>query len=86
MTYYTRYEGGTLDPSVVSVTNASEQAFILVAPIPGESEVEIEITPRTSSVQCLQYHGGWRTMDGAVNTVRIPVEPGATSVVFIACR
>ncbi len=34
----------------------------------------------------MQYYGGWRTSDGAPNTIRIPVEPGAVSVVFLACR
>ncbi len=84
--FYTRYEGGTLDPSVTSITRAGENAFLIAAPLPGEHEIEIEIVPGPTATWCMQYYGGWRTSDGADNAVRIPVESGAVSVLFLACR
>jgi len=74
--FYTRYEGGTLDPSVTSITRAGENAFLLAAAMPGEHEIELEIAPGPPATWCMQYPGGWRPRDGAENGLTMPVGAG----------
>jgi hypothetical protein len=84
--FYTRYEGGTLDPSITSVTSRLEYAYFLAQPVAGEREIEITVTPGPSASRCSQYYGGWTAADGTPNTMRIPVEADAVSVMFIVCE
>jgi hypothetical protein len=84
--YYTRYEGGTLDPEITSITNDHEYAYFLAQAMPGEHEIEITVTPGPAGTRCTQYYGDWVTSDGAANTMRVPVAPDAVSVIFLICE
>jgi hypothetical protein len=84
--FYTRYMGGTLDPSITSITSADEYAYFLGAAASGGDELEITVTPGSSGTTCGQYYGGWTAADGTPNTMRIPVEPDGVSVIFVICE
>lgn len=84
--FYTRYEGGTLDPSLTSIANDHEYAYMLAQAAAGETEIEIAVTPGAGATRCTQYYGGWVPGDGAPNTMRIPVAPDAISVIFLRCE
>lgn len=82
--YYTRYEGGTLDPSITSITSLHENAYLFAQAPSGSDEIEITVTPGPGASSCTQYYGGW--VGATPNSIRVPVEPGAISVVFIRCQ
>jgi hypothetical protein len=84
--FYTRYEGGTLDPTLTSVSSASENAYFLARAPAGEREIEIAVTPGPSATRCDHLYGGWAPTDGAPNGVRVPLDEGATSVLFVRCE
>lgn len=84
--YYTRYEGGTLDPAITQIDTDDEYAYFIAAAAAGEQEIEIIVTPGPGATRCTQYYGGWAPADGALNVMRIPVDPGAVSVIFLLCE
>jgi hypothetical protein len=84
--FYTRYEGGTLDPAITQIDAETEYAYFIASPMPGEEEIEIIVTPGPGASRCTQYYGGWTPSDGAPNVMRIPVDPDAISVIFLVCE
>ncbi len=84
--FYTRYEGGTLDPALTSIANDHEYAYFVAQAAAGEHDIEISVTPGPTGHGCTQYYGGWLPADGAPNTMRVPVGPDSVSVIFLECN
>lgn len=84
--FYTRYEGGTLDPALTSIMTAAESAYFVAQAADGEREIELVVTPGPTASRCAQLYGDWAPTDATPSAVRVPVAPDATSIVFVRCE
>jgi len=84
--FYTRYEGGTLDPALTSIMTAAESAYFVAQAANGEREIELVVTPGPTASRCAQLYGDWAPTDATPSAIRVPVAPDATSIVFVRCE
>lgn len=83
--FYSADESGRIDPAATSAASENELVFFVARPVPGWSEIELELIP-PAGASCGQLDGAWRGRDGAPNVVRVPVRAGWESVIWVRCQ